>query len=166
MPVVAVNEGLPRPVHVLAVYPVTQTRLNTQSYIENASAKPLNRATVKWFVDKLIRSNADLQDPRLSLVDARQEGPPPVTVLTARLDPLRSDCVKLEQSLQNAGVPVECQDYEGAANEFSAPPPCYRRPGRPGRTLASACGRPSVRCAERELARRRRGASVLLGGLS
>lgn len=116
--IAARNAGLPAPRHVLSVYPVAQTSLNTESYIENAIAKPLNRAMVKWFVDHLIRSEDDLSDPRLSLIDADLHGLPPVTIINARLDPLRSDGAKLEDALQNAQVPVERREYEGVAHEF------------------------------------------------
>ncbi len=116
--VAARNAGLTAPRHVLSVYPVAQTSLNTESYIENAIAKPLNRAMVKWFVDHLIRTEDDLADPRLSLIDADLHGLPPVTIINARLDPLRSDGAKLEDALQNAQVPVERREYEGVAHEF------------------------------------------------
>ncbi len=112
------DRGMHQPRHVLAVYPVTQTSLNTESYLENAIAKPLNRAMVEWFVDKLVRSAADLSDPRLQLVDADLKGLPTVTIINARLDPLRSDGAKLEDALHKAGVPVERKSYEGVAHEF------------------------------------------------
>ncbi|RYF28634.1 MAG: alpha/beta hydrolase [Comamonadaceae bacterium] len=116
--IAARDAGLPQPRHVLSVYPVAQTSLNTESYLENAIAKPLNRAMVKWFVDHLVRSEADLADPRLSLVDAALAGLPPVTLINARIDPLRSDGAKLEDALQTAGVPVQRAEYEGVAHEF------------------------------------------------
>uniref|UniRef100_UPI0026EA6864 alpha/beta hydrolase n=1 Tax=Pseudacidovorax intermedius TaxID=433924 RepID=UPI0026EA6864 len=98
--------------------PVAQTSLNTESYLENAIAKPLNRAMVKWFVDHLVNSEDDLKDTRLSLIDADLAGLPPVTIINARLDPLRSDGAKLEDALRDAGVPVERREYEGVAHEF------------------------------------------------
>ncbi len=112
------DAGLPAPRHVLSVYPVAQTSLNTESYLENAIAKPLNRAMVKWFVDHLVNSEEDLKDTRLSLIDADLAGLPPVTIINARLDPLRGDGAKLEDALRDAGVPVERRDYEGVAHEF------------------------------------------------
>jgi acetyl esterase len=116
--IAARDAGLQPPLHVLSVYPVAQTSLSTESYIENAIAKPLNRAMVKWFVDHLVRSEADLKDPRLALVDANLAGLPPVTIINARLDPLRSDGAKLKDALQAAGVAVERREYEGVAHEF------------------------------------------------
>ncbi len=112
------DAGLRLPLHVLAVYPVTQTSLNTESYLENAIAKPLNRAMVAWFVEQLIRTPDDLKDPRLSLVDADMAGLPPVTIVNAQLDPLRSDGAKLEDALRAAGVPVRREVYDGVAHEF------------------------------------------------
>ena len=116
--IAARDAGLPAPRHVVSVYPVAQTSLNTESYLENAIAKPLNRAMVKWFVDHLVRSEDDLKDTRLSLIDANLKGLPPVTIINARIDPLRGDGAKLEDALQEAGVPVERRDYEGVAHEF------------------------------------------------
>ncbi len=116
---VAVRDaGLQAPLHVLAVYPVAQTSLNTESYIENALAKPLNREMIKWFVDKLTTSPNDLKDPRLQLVDAKLQGLPPVTIINAQIDPLRSDGSKLEDALKKAGVAVERKNYVGVTHEF------------------------------------------------
>jgi acetyl esterase/lipase len=116
--IAARDAGLRKPLHVLAVYPVTQTSLNTESYLENAIARPLNRAMVKWFVDHLIRSENDLRDPRLSLIDARLNGLPPTTIVNAQLDPLRSDGAKLEAALRKVGAPVERREYDSVAHEF------------------------------------------------
>ena len=116
--VAARDAGLQKPAAVLAVYPVTQTSLNTESYIENAIAQPLNRAMVQWFVDKSTRSKNDLKDPRLQLIDAKLDGLPAVTLINARIDPLRSDGAKMEDALKKAGVPVERREYEGVTHEF------------------------------------------------
>jgi acetyl esterase len=116
--IAARDAGLQMPAHVLAVYPVTQTSLNTESYLENAFALPLNRAMVEWFVDKLVTSPKQLEDPRLQLIDADLRGLPPVTLINARIDPLRSDGAKMEDALRDAGVDVERRDFEGVTHEF------------------------------------------------
>lgn len=116
--IAARDAGLPAPKHVLAVYPITQSSTNTPSYIENALAMPLNRAMMQWFFDKTVRSEADLKDPRIQLIDANLKGLPPVTLINARIDPLRSDGEKMEDALKNAGVSVERRDYEGVTHEF------------------------------------------------
>jgi acetyl esterase/lipase len=116
--IAARDAGMPRPVHVLAVYPVTQTSVNTESYIENAIAKPLNRAMVEWFVDKLINSKAELKDPRLQLIDADLAGLPGVSIINAEIDPLRSDGDQMESALRKAGVEVERRNFRGVTHEF------------------------------------------------
>jgi acetyl esterase/lipase len=107
-----------QPSHVLAVYPVAQTSLNTESYLENAIAKPLNRAMVQWFVDKLVNNQDELKDTRLQLIDANLAGLPGVTIVTADIDPLRSDGAKLEDALRKARVPVERRNFDGVTHEF------------------------------------------------
>ena len=74
------------PLHVLAVYPVAQTGdLNTKSYVDSATAKPLNKAMIEWFVDKLLAKPDDKKDPRLDLIHANLTGP------AARDDRQRAD---------------------------------------------------------------------------
>ena len=69
-------------------------------------------------MDKLLRTPADKQDTRLDLVNADLRGLPPVTIINARIDPLRSDGAMLEDALKKAGVPVERKDYAGVTHEF------------------------------------------------
>lgn len=116
--IAARDAGLPLPEHVLAVYPVAQTELNTESYIENAVSVPLDRRMMRWFFRHVTRSAQDELDPRLRLIDADLEGLPPVTIISAHIDPLRSDGVKLEDALNAAGVEVERRDYDGVVHEF------------------------------------------------
>lgn len=116
--IAARDAGLQTPLHVLAVYPVAQTSLTTGSYTEHAMAKPLNKAMIEWFVDKLTTSPANLKDTRLQLVDAKLQGLPPVTLISAQIDPLRSDGTMLEMALKAAGVPVERKNYDGVTHEF------------------------------------------------
>jgi len=117
--IAARDAGLQAPRHVVSVYPVGQTgSLHTESYIENAIAKPLNRAMIEWFVGNLIRSDDDRKDTRLDLEHADFRGLPPVTIINAGLDPLRSDGGILEDALKEAGVPVERKIYTGVTHEF------------------------------------------------
>ena len=107
------------PVAVVAVYPVAGVSLDTPSYRENANAKPLNRDMMAWFMRHVVRSDADKQDPRLDVVGrADVKGLPPTTIITAQIDPLRSEGQALAEKLRRAGVPVELRDYEGVTHEF------------------------------------------------
>lgn len=113
------DAGLQTPSHVLAVYPVGQTGdLNTKSYVDSATAKPLNKAMIEWFVDKLLAKPADKMDPRLDLVHANLKGLPPVTIINAQIDPLREDGAILEAALKKAGVKVDRKVYAGTTHEF------------------------------------------------
>ena len=116
--VAARDADVTKPLAVISVYPVAQTSLNTESEIENAIAKPLNRAMVGWFVKQLTTSKDDLKDTRLDLVKADLHGLPPVTIINARVDPLRSDGSQLESALKKAGVQVERKEYAGVTHEF------------------------------------------------
>lgn len=115
----AIAAGLIAPRAVLAIYPVTQTgNMATDSYIDCAAAKPLNKPMIGWFMDKVLASPADKEDPRLDIVHARLNGLPPVTIISAQIDPLRSDGVLLELALQHAGVTVARKEYTGVTHEF------------------------------------------------
>jgi acetyl esterase len=110
--------GLRMPRHVLAVYPVAQTRLNTPSYLENGIRLPLNRAMMKWFLDQLTPSGDERDDPRLQLLNAPLEGLPPVTLISAHIDPLRNDSQMLAAALRAAGVAMEHREFQGVTHEF------------------------------------------------
>jgi acetyl esterase len=112
------DRALPMPAHVLAVSPVAQTGTNTSSYMENAVMRPLSRAMMVWFFDRLVLRREDLRDPRLQLIDADFTGMPPVTLISARLDPLRSDAQRLHEALGKARVPVAWQEYAGVTHGF------------------------------------------------
>ncbi len=117
--IAAKKANLPLPKGVLAVYPVAQTgNLETASYKDSASAKPLNKPMIGWFVDKVFANQADKSDPRVDLVHADLAGLPPVTIINAEIDPLRSDGDLIADALKKAGVPVEHKVYNGVTHEF------------------------------------------------
>lgn len=117
--IAARDAGVQAPRHVVAVYPVAQTGdMMTPSYVDSAAAKPLNKAMIGWFVDKLSAKPDDKMDPRLDLVHAKLAGLPPVTIINAEIDPLRSDGEMLEAALKSAGALVERKVYTGVTHEF------------------------------------------------
>ena len=117
---VAVRDaGMAMPKHVLAVYPVAQTgNMNTKSYVDSATAKPLNKPMIGWFVDKLLAKPEDKTNPRLDIVNANLKGLPPVTIINAQIDPLREDGAMLQAALKKAGVTVDRKVYSGVTHEF------------------------------------------------
>ncbi len=110
--------GLPMPVHQLLVYPVASTKTDSTSYQDCAHAKPLNAAMMGWFVKNATNGGSDLKDTRLNLVAANLRGLPTTTIISAEIDPLRSDSDLLTNALKAAGVPVEHHLYRGATHEF------------------------------------------------
>lgn len=116
--IAARDQGLPMPVHQLLVYPVASTNTDSPSYHDCAQAKPLNAAIMSWFVKNATNGSSDLADPRLNLIAANLRELPPTTIISAEIDPLRSDGDLLTQALTAAGVPVEHRLYRGATHEF------------------------------------------------
>ena len=112
------DRGVRLPVHVLAVYPIADGDTESPSYVENANARPLNRAMMQWFFGHYLRTPADARDPRISLTRANLRGLPPTTVITAQIDPLRSDGQELADRLRQAGVRVDAHNHEGVTHEF------------------------------------------------
>lgn len=116
--IAARDARLPLPKYILAVYPVAQPDTETSSYKENAAAKPLNRPMMEWFLKQYGRTPADGMDPRINLVGADLKGLPPVMIINAQIDPLRTDGEMLESKLKAAGVTVERKVYPGVTHEF------------------------------------------------
>ena len=107
------------PVHQLLIYPVAGTDTRTPSYIADEFASPLGRADILWYVNNLVRSSADLQDPRLDLIGrADLHNLPHTTIISAEIDPLESDGTFLTYKLQAQGVEVDRTLYGGTTHEF------------------------------------------------
>ena len=111
------DQSLQAPAYQVLVYPVADSDMTTPSYVENAEAKPLNRAMMKWFFDHAA-TPADASDPRLAPLRANLKDLPPTTVITAQIDPLRSEGATLADRLKAAGVKVAYRNYEGVTHEF------------------------------------------------
>ena len=112
------DQNVAMPIHQLLVYPVTDNDLNTLSYQENANAKPLSKPMMAWFFENAAKP-ADAQDPRLALLKkADVKGLPPATIITAQIDPLRSEGEAFANKLKTAGVPVNYRNFDGVTHEF------------------------------------------------
>ena len=112
------DNGLNIPRHVLAVYPIANTSNALPSRMDSANAKPLNAAMLKWFGHYYQSSMADAQDTRLNLVAANLRGLPPMTIINAQIDPLRSDGDTLISAIKAVGGKVEQKTYMGVTHEF------------------------------------------------
>lgn len=112
------DQQLQAPLAVISVYPIATGDTVTPSYAENAMAKPLNRAMMTWFFDKYASSAADRQDPRINLVAGNLVDLPPVTIINAQIDPLRSDGEMLARKITEAGGKADQKTYDGVTHEF------------------------------------------------
>ena len=112
------DEGVKLPAHILSVYPIADGDTESQSYDEYADAVPLNRPAMEWFFNNYLNDPSDAQSPLISLVDADLTGLPPTTIINAEIDPLRAEGEELAQLMNEAGVNVEQQTFPGVTHEF------------------------------------------------
>lgn len=112
------DAGVRAPLHVLSIYPIAGSDLNTPSYRENSNALPLGRALMAWFFHHTARTPADALDPRINLVSSNLRNLPPTTIIAAQIDPLRSEGQVLHDRLRAAGVAVSRREYAGVTHEF------------------------------------------------
>ncbi len=115
---IARDRKMALPIYQVLVYPVVDSDMTRPSYVENANAKPLNKPMMKWFFDHAA-TPADAKDPRLApLATADLSSLPPTTLITAQIDPLRSEGEAYAKKLQAAGVKVNYRNFDGVTHEF------------------------------------------------
>ncbi|WP_420451110.1 alpha/beta hydrolase [Ilumatobacter sp.] len=119
----AVCHAAPIPiVHQMLIYPVTDARMGSASYEENAEGYFLTRSSMAWFVDHYLTGGAaEPDDPRVSVLladdDALAAGPPAL-VITAGFDPLRDEGTAYAQRLAELGVATSHVHFPGHFHGF------------------------------------------------
>ena len=115
----AKEKGIQEPVYQVLVYPVTNYDFTTPSYKSNDATKPLNAEGMKWFFKYYLAQPADGNNPRLSVLQAKDvTGVAPATIIAAEIDPLLSEGQAYAEKLKAAGVPVTYKMYPGVTHEF------------------------------------------------
>jgi acetyl esterase len=113
------DRKLPMPVAQILITPVAGIDMTTASYLQDAAARPWSQKAVAWAFSLELADPAQLTDPRIDLIGhGNVEGLPPTTIITAEIDPLRSDGERLGGKLKLATVPVEMRDYDGVTHDF------------------------------------------------
>ena len=113
------DDGIQRPVHQVLVYPVTNYAFDSPSQQQNRHASPLDTAGLAWFYERYLPSPADGSNPQFSVLRAPTlVGLPAATVITADIDPLRSEGRAYAERLSAAGVTVDYSNYPGVTHEF------------------------------------------------
>jgi len=113
------DEGKPRLVHQLLVYPVTDARFDTASYRDNAEGYFLSRADMQWFWNHYLGKPEDATNPYAAPLRSTDfRGLPSATIITAEYDPLRDEGESYGKRLKEAGVPVDVKRYDGVIHGF------------------------------------------------
>jgi len=104
---------------VLANYPVCDSRLDTDSYrTYGAGAYGLSAERMGFYWNVYVPHELDKLHPLAAPLRADLAGLPPVIVLLAELDVLRSEGEALIRRLRAAGVDVESETYAGTVHGF------------------------------------------------
>ncbi|HTR82945.1 MAG TPA: alpha/beta hydrolase [Reyranella sp.] len=107
------------PAFQLLIYPATDMSRETASRHAFAEGYFLSKPLMQWFWKAYLPANADLADPRLSPLLAKDvAGLPPAFVLTAGFDPLRDEGRAYADRLVDAGVKTTYVNYPGTIHGF------------------------------------------------
>ena len=115
------HDGGPAIRFQLLVYPVTDLRMDSASYEDNAEGFFLTRETMQWFRMLYVGDDGPRDDPRTSPLAATPSGLaglPPALVITAEFDPLRDEGEAYGSALAAAGVETTTTRYDGMIHGF------------------------------------------------
>jgi cation diffusion facilitator CzcD-associated flavoprotein CzcO/acetyl esterase/lipase len=101
------------------VYPVTDSVLDRDSYLDPQNQLIVGRETMRWFWDHYAPDPATRSHPTAAPLRARSlAGAPPAVILTAEHDVLRDEGEAYAQRLAEAGVPVVHERFAGQMHGF------------------------------------------------
>lgn len=112
-------KGGPQLKYQVLFYPVTQARAQTASMHDLATGYFLEKAGMDWFCDQYLPAGADVNDPRVSPLAAKDvSGVAPAYVLVAGFDPLKDEGKDYAAKLKAAGVAVDYVEFESMIHGF------------------------------------------------
>jgi acetyl esterase/lipase len=114
------SRDAPTPAAQVLLYPVIDPSFDTDSYRTRAEGYFNTRAAMQWYWRQYLGGDV-LPRPPWSVAPARADshaGLAPALVVTAELDPLRSEGVAYAATLRAAGVPVVHRDFPGLFHGF------------------------------------------------
>jgi len=119
--VVANRRAVPVCLQVL-VYPCTDARMGSQSFVDNADGFWLGADGMKWFYEHYLSGpDGSQDDPLVSPLledEARLASAPSAVVITAEYDPLRDDGEAYAARLAAAGVATTHVRFSGQIHGF------------------------------------------------
>ena len=111
--------GSPAIAMQVLLYPATDMTGSHESLQENGDGYFLTSEDMLWFRQCYLPDGTDLRDPDVSPLAADDlTGMPPAFVVTAEFDPLRDEGEAYARRLQQAGVPVTLERYDGMIHGF------------------------------------------------
>ncbi len=110
----------------LLIYPVTDCRMGSGSYAQNAEGYFLTKSSMQWFVDHYLSgeegSPTDTRVSPLLAVDEQLMQSPRTLVITAGFDPLRDEGVAYANRMAALGVQVSHVEFTGQFHGFFSLP--------------------------------------------
>jgi acetyl esterase len=103
------------------IYPVTDCRMGTESYVENGAGPFLRNVDMAAFIDYYIGDITSPEDPRVSPImasPATLASCPPAVIITAGHDPLRDEGEQYGHALLANGVEASIVRYFGMFHGF------------------------------------------------
>ena len=117
--ILARDEGYPKLVFQLLVYPCTAPEPETPSHRKFAEGYLLTRNNIVWFYKQYLRTQRDTKDFRFApLVTDDLSNLAPALMLVAGYDPLRDEGLDYARRLVEAGNRVTLTNYEGMMHGF------------------------------------------------
>ena len=108
----AKQNGSPKLVMQMLLFPVTQIGGDTSSLREFAVGYFLEKKTLDWFFGHYLTATADTSDPRISPLRAKDvSNLPQAYFMLGGYDPLHDEGLQYAEKLRAAGVPVTVADY-------------------------------------------------------
>ena len=116
---IARDKGGPALCHQLLVYPVTDLKFSSKSYVDNGEGYFLTREMMGWFRRQYMPAGVALDHPHASPLYAESlKDLPSATVITAEYDPLRDEGEDYGRRLSAAGVATKVKRYDGVFHGF------------------------------------------------
>lgn len=101
------------------IYPVTDMRFDSPSYMEYQEGYGLNRDLMIWFSNHYINHSYDKSNPFVTPLTARDlSNLPPAIVITAECDVLRDEGMAYAERLKQAGIQVESYCEQGLVHGY------------------------------------------------
>jgi acetyl esterase len=115
---VARDRGGPKIAFQLLTVPVTELSSKAESHREFAEGYGLTAADMTWYGTHYVRTPADADDPRASVLRGDLRDLPPAFVITAECDPLRDDGEAYAEKLRALGIRASYKRYPGMFHGF------------------------------------------------